>query len=197
VGLILLSSTISHANILSESPSGKLSRFIADVSKTEYEVKELDCAEPKIQSVFHYIVPQAYYAKSTCIQKSSNEHPSSTANNSNSTPPVRLFNRSLISYRLRRDAIHDQVLSPMQPLSRLLFHLFHFAVLSILEQIRGTEHWPACQVSRIDSDDECILAVLVRKVLRDTLCVTECVVDTDEGRRDVGLLVQVCDTEAR
>ena len=50
---------------------------------------------------------------------------------------------------------------------------------------------------RIDGDDPGILVVDPRKVARDFLGVGLADVNTDEGRRDVGLLVEVSEAEAR
>jgi hypothetical protein len=44
-------------------------------------------------------------------------------------------------------------------------------------------------MSRVDSDNESVLAILVRKMLCDTLSVAERIVYANEGRRNVGLLV--------
>jgi hypothetical protein len=123
-------------------------------------------------------------------------HRSRTANDTHGPPLLILTPRHgcLISNRLRGDPIHNQVLTPMQPLALLITSLA--LPRRILQQIRSTKHGATGEMPRIDRDDERVLAILLRKVLGDVLGVCEVVVDADEGRGDVGLLVEVCEAEA-
>jgi hypothetical protein len=116
--------------------------------------------------------------------------------NHTDSPPLLIRaprNGRLIANRLRRNTIHDKVLSPMEPLVAILALHTH----TLLDQVRSAKHRAPSEVPGIDRHHERVLAVLGSEVLGDVLGVREVVVHADEGARDVGLLVQMGEAEAR
>jgi hypothetical protein len=95
----------------------------------------------------------------------------------------------LVPNSLRTNPVQTQILPLMQPYLRR-------RQLLALQQIRRPEDRTARQVIRIDSNDPSIFVVQPRKVARDLFGVGVAAVDADEGRRDVGLLVEVGQAEA-
>jgi hypothetical protein len=95
----------------------------------------------------------------------------------------------LVPNSLRTNPVQTQILPLMQPYLRR-------RQLLALQQIRRPEDRTARQVIRVDSNDPSIFVVQPRKVARDLLGVGVAAVDADEGRRDVGLLIEVGQAEA-
>jgi hypothetical protein len=120
-----------------------------------------------------------------------------TANHTNSPPPLisAPSNGRLIPNRLRWNAIHNQILPPMQPLIALL--PFPPTPINILQQIRRPKHRAPSKMSRIHRHNPRILTIPLPKVLGHCFRMREVVVDADEGGGDVGLLVEVREAEAR
>lgn len=84
------------------------------------------------------------------------------------------------------------------PIPRLANALLDALLLTLLaQQIRRTKDRPPRKVPCIDGDDVGILAVLCGEVLGDGFSMGQVVVDGDEGRRDVGLVIQVREAESR
>jgi len=100
--------------------------------------------------------------------------------NHTDSPPLLIRaprNRRLVVYCLRRNAIHDQILSPMEPL--IAFPTLHSRTL--LDEVRSAKHWAPSEMPGVDRHHERVLAVLGSEVLCDVLGVREVVVDAYKG----------------
>ena len=79
----------------------------------------------------------------------------------------------------------------MQPLPCYLF-----AIGGILQQVRRTKHWTTSKVRGIYCDNPGVLTIMLSEVLGHGFRMSKVVVYADERGRNVGLLVQVGETEA-